>query len=254
MTTPRVTALYEKIGPSYAAQRVADPRLADVLHDALGDARRVLDVGAGTGSYEPAGTAVVALDASTAMLGERPSGAAPAVAGRAERLPFADGAFDAVMAVLTVHHWEDRVAGYRELRRVAPRRVVLTYEPAVHNRQWVVAHYVPEIAALDERRAGFSVDEVAAGIGARTRVIEVPVPWDCTDGFIMAFWRRPEAFLDPAVRAATSGFTAVDARAVDRGMAQLRADLASGAWEARHGHLRARSEFDAGLRLLIAED
>lgn len=252
MTGPRPSPVYDSIGRGYAARRVADARIRAALVAALGDARRVLDVGAGAGSYEPVDRAVVALDASTTMLGQRRAGAAPAVAGTAEALPFADGAFDAVMAVLTVHHWEDRRAGYAELRRMAGRRVVLTYEPAVHNRLWVVADYVPEIAALDARRPGFCVDEVAAGIGA-DRVVEVPVPWDCTDGFIMAFWRRPEAYLDPAMRAATSGFSSIDQRAVDAAMARLRADLDSGAWDARYGALRERDELDAGLRLVVAD-
>lgn len=244
--------VYDTIGPGYAKRRVADPRIRAAVLEALGDARRVLDVGAGAGSYEPQDRQVVALDASATMLAQRPAGSAPAVAGDAERLPFAGGAFDAAMAVLTVHHWSDRRAGYAELRRVAPRRVVLTYEPSVHNRLWVVVDYVPEIAALDERRPGFCVDEVAEGIGA-DRVIAVPVPWDCTDGFIMAFWRRPEAYLDPLARAATSGFPSVDQRAVGRAMARLREDLASGAWDERYGALRALAELDAGLRLVIAD-
>jgi SAM-dependent methyltransferase len=249
-TTPR--ADYDTIGRGYASRRVADPRISDVVSAALGDARRILDVGAGAGSYEPADRRLVALDASPTMLAQRRVDAAPAVVGMAERLPFADRAFDAVMAVLTVHHWTDRQAGYGELRRVAPRRVVLTYEPAIHNAMWVVADYVPEIATLDEQRPGFCVDEVAEGIRA-TRVETVPVPGDCTDGFIMAFWRRPEAFLDPTVRAATSGFPAVDQRVVARAMARLRADLESGVWEERYGALRATDEFDAGLRLVVAD-
>ena len=246
-------ARYDVIGRGYAARRRADPRIASAVVAALGDARLILDVGAGAGSYEPADRSVVGLDPSPTMLAQRPANAGPAVVGTAERLPFATGAFDAVLAVLTVHHWPDRAAGYAELRRVARRRVVLTYEPAVHDRLWVVSDYVPEIAALDDARPGFCAEEVAEGVGA-SRIETVPVPWDCTDGFIMAFWRRPEAYLDPAMRAATSGFAALEPAVVDRAMTQLRADIDSGAWEARHGHLREVAELDAGLRLVVAED
>lgn len=249
---PASRAVYDTIGHGYAARRVADPRIRAAVLDALGDAPRILDVGAGAGSYEPDDRAVVAVDLSAVMVAQRPAGSGPAVVGDATRLPFADRSFDAVMGVLTVHHWADRQAGYDELRRVAPRRVVLTYEPAVHNQLWVVADYVPEIAALDEARPGFCVAEVAAGIGA-TRVLTVPIPADCTDGFILAFWRRPEAYLDPAMREATSGFPLVDQQIVARAMARLRADLDSGAWDERYGWLRSLDSFDAGLRLVVAD-
>lgn len=252
MTTTR-RAVYDTIGRGYSIRRVADPRIRAAVLAELGDAHRILDVGAGAGSYEPDDREVVAVDLSAVMLAQRTGGAGRAVVGDAARLPFADRSFDAVMGELTVHHWVDRRAGYGELRRLAPRRVVLTYEPAVHNQMWLVADYVPEIAALDEARPGFCADEVAAGIGA-TRVTTVPVPADCTDGFIMAFWRRPEAFLDPTTRQATSGLSLVDRRVVGRAMARLRADLDSGAWEERYGALRSLDSFDAGLRLVVADD
>ncbi|MHB8328386.1 MAG: class I SAM-dependent methyltransferase [Acidimicrobiales bacterium] len=241
---------YDAIGIGYADRRREDPRIRARILGALGDAARVLDVGSGAGSYEPGDRAVVAVDPSATMIAQRVAGAGPALRARAGALPFGDRSFDAVMAVLTVHHWPDRQAGYSELRRVASRRVVLTYEPAVHNQLWIVAEYVPEIAALDDRRPGFCVDEVAEGIGA-TEVVTVPVPWDCTDGFIMAYWRQPEAYLDNRMRQATSGFSVISQTAVQRGMRKLRADLASGSWEERHGHLRRLDEFDAGLRLVI---
>lgn len=211
----------------------------------------MLNVGAGTGSYEPSGPAVVAVDPSAPMLSRRPSGAGPAVRAVAESLPFPDRSFDAVMAILTVHHWDDRGAGYAELRRVAPRRVVVTYEPAVHNRLWMVADYVPEVARLDDLRPDFCAAEVARGIGA-SEVRSVPVPWDCTDGFLMAYWRRPEALLDPAVRRATSGLSLADPAAVTEAMERLRADLGSGRWDRRYGHLRRLETLDVGLRLVIA--
>lgn len=246
-------ATYDTIGRGYARRRVADPRIAATVAEALGDARRVLNVGAGAGSYEPASGVVVGLDPSLVMLGQREVSRGPSVVGTAERLPFASGSFDAVLTVLSVHHWSDRRAGYAEMRRVAPRRVVLTYEPAVHGQFWLTADYVPEIAALDDLRPGFGVAEVAEGIGAN-RVMVVPIPWDCTDGFLMANWRRPEAYLDPGVRAATSGFSLLDQDTVARAMHRLRDDLESGAWEERYGALGALEELDVGLRLVMADD
>jgi SAM-dependent methyltransferase len=244
------SSTYDAIGVGYADKRHPDPRIASRIVEALGAAKNVLNVGAGTGSYEPLDRIVVAVDPSMEMMGQRSPDVGPPVRAVAERLPFRNDAFDAVMAMLTVHHWVDRRTGYAELCRVAPLRVVLTYEPEVHNRQWIVEDYVPEIAQLDHRRPGFSAAEVADGIGA-TEVVTVPVPWDCTDGFVMAYWRRPEAFLDPRVRQATSGFSLIDQAAVKRGLCRLEADLASGAWAARYGHLRDLDELDTGLRLVV---
>lgn len=246
-----MSALYDALGVGYSRHRAADPRLAEAITRALGDAQFILDVGAGAGSYEPPGRRIVALDASAMMLRQR-HGPGPAVAGDAQRLPFADESFDAVMAVLTIHHWDDRAAGYGELRRVAPRQVVVAYEPAVHNELWIVDEYVPEIAELDGRRPGYGVDEIAGAIGA-TSVEPLLIPHDCTDGFIMAYWRRPEAFLDPEVRRCTSGFSVLDPAVVARAMGRLRADLDTGAWMARHADLLELDEFDAGLRLIVAD-
>ena len=248
-----IRTTYDQIGSGYALRRQPDPRIAGQILAALGDARTVLNVGAGTGSYEPDDRAVIAIDPAVTMLIQRPSGAGPALLGTAEALPSSDGSFDAVMAVLTVHHWADRQAGYAELCRVASRRVVLTYEPAIHNQLWIVSDYVPAIATLDEGRPGFCVAEVAKGIGA-TDIVNVPVPRDCTDGFIMAYWGRPEAYLDPRVRRSTSGFSVIGQESVRQGVQRLRADLVSGVWDERYGDLRQMDEFDAGLRLVIADN
>lgn len=247
-----VHAAYDDMGRGYAQLRRSDPRIRRPVAEALGDALRVLDVGAGTGSYEPTDRQVVAIDPSATMVAQRVD-AHPAVLGEAEHLPFGARSFDAAMAVLTVHHWHDRAAGYRELNRVAARRVVLTYEPAVHNTMWIVDSYVPEIAALDDRRPGFCVEEVADGIGAES-IVPVEVPWDCQDGFLMAYWRRPEAFLDPQVRACTSGFASLAPELVERAVRRLHDDLRSGLWDDRFGHLRQRDSLDCGLRLVIGSD
>lgn len=242
---------YDVIGRGYAAHRRPDPRIAALVHEALGGAGTVVNVGAGAGSYEPADRVVVAVEPSTVMLRQRPPSAAPAVQAMAEALPFPGDAFDAALVVLSVHHWNDRAAGYGELRRVARRRVVLTFDQHVHRRFWLIAEYTPEVAAMDDAR-GMTVAETAEAIGA-TRIVTVPLPHDCTDGVLPAHWRRPEAYLDPAVRAATSGLARLDAATTERMTTRLAADLASGQWHRRHADLLAAEAYDAGFRLLTTD-
>jgi len=241
---------YDALGHGYAVRRRADPRIAARVHAALGSARTVVNVGAGAGSYEPADRWVLAVEPSATMRAQRPPEAAPALAGRAEDLPFDDGAFDAAMATITVHHWDDHVAGLRELRRVA-RGPVVVMTFAIHS-PWVAwfGDYLPEGAAL-EGGAFPDPDEILRVLGGG-RVEAVPVPLDCTDGFIPSFYGRPEAFLDPAVRAAQSVWARLPAGAEEQFLARLSADLASGAWDATWGHLRTQPELDGGLRLITS--
>ena len=247
-----VTAVYDTIGRGYAGQRRADPRLAAAIRSALGNARSVVNVGAGGGSYEPSDLSVLAVEPSREMIRQRPIGAAPAVQAVAERLPLADGSVDAALAVLTVHHWDDRAAGLAELARVARRRVViLTWDPARGDSFWLTAEYLPEIVAFDAGRFP-SLGELERALGpldARA----LPVPHDCVDGFLGAYWRRPEAYLDPDVRRAMSGFIQLSPGPADAGLARLAEDLGSGRWESRFGHLRARDEADLGYRLIVSE-
>jgi SAM-dependent methyltransferase len=242
---------YEHIGGGYAVQRRPDPRIARQVRAALGDARTVLNVGAGAGSYEPDDLVVVAVEPSLVMLSQRSSFAAPALRAVAEHLPVRSGAFDAVLAVMTVHHWTDAAAGLAELCRVAPRRVVLTFDTAAHNAQWFIREYVPAVMSREQQRAP-SVDDIADAIGA-TRVEVVPVAHDCVDGFMVAYWRRPHAYLDPEVRRAHSGVAQLDPQLVERGVEQLRADLESGRWYETHADLLDLTELDVGIRLVIAD-
>ncbi len=243
-----MTPAYDTIGIDYARLRQPDPRIAARIEAALGDARTVLNVGAGTGSYEPADRAVTALEPSAEMIRQRPAGAAPAVQGTAEALPFPDQCFDAAMAVLTVHHWTDQRLGLAELRRVTRGPIViLTYDPAFRGF-WLADDYFPALTALDE--AKMPPLAIYGGILGKVRVEAMPIPHDCSDGFLCAYWRRPAAYLDPQVRAAMSSFHLIGD--VSGPIAQLEADLASGAWHARHGHLLAREELDLGYRLVVA--
>jgi SAM-dependent methyltransferase len=246
-----VEQAYDTIGRSYSFQRRPDPRIAAQILRALGDARSVCNIGAGTGSYEPDDRVVVAVEPSEVMLAQRAPGAAAAVRGVAEALPFSDDEFDATLAVLTVHHWSDVAAGLAELCRVAPRRVVLGFDEPQSADFWLVADYFPEAAAVESVRAP-QVEQIVDGIGA-SRVEVVPVPHDCVDGFAGAFWRRPEAYLDPQVRTGISSFSILPADVVARAVAELRADLESGAWHERHADLVVLDEIDLGYRLVVAD-
>ncbi|MEU4689373.1 MerR family transcriptional regulator [Actinoplanes sp. NPDC023714] len=257
MTTPEEQLtifgphLYDEIGCAYPATRRTEPRIAARVREALGDARTVLNVGAGTGSYEPADREVTAVEPSAVMRALRRPGAAPCVAAGAESLPFEDGSFDAAMAFSTLHHWRDPVAGLREMRRVARRVVVFTHDASDagwRHRFWLSRDYLPETAALVAGRP--SVDRLAAAIGARLE--PVLIPWDCADGFFEAYWRRPEAYLDEHVRRAVSVWTRVGPEPERRAVARLREDLASGRWAKRNRELAGLDAAELGLRLLVA--
>lgn len=243
--------LYDAIGSAYPATRRTEPRIAARVWDALGDARTVLNVGAGTGSYEPPDRDVTAVEPSAVMRAQRPTGAAPCVAAHAESLPFEDGSFDAAMAFSTVHHWRDPIAGLREMRRVARRVVVVTYDasaPAWRERFWLIRDYLPEFAGL---LVGWpSLADLTRAIGGRAE--PVLIPWDCADGFFEAYWRRPEAYLDEPVRRAVSVWTRVGPEAELRAVTRLRDDLSSGRWAERNRDLVALDAAELGLRLLVA--
>jgi SAM-dependent methyltransferase len=244
-------AIYDTIGATYTTTRRPDPRIAAQIHAALGDAQTVINVGAGTGSYEPPQT-VLAVEPSAVMIAQRPLGTAPAIQAAAESIPLGDDAADAVMALLTVHHWTDLEAGVAEMRRIARRRiVVLSWDQSVTRETWLLSEYLPEAAALDDARA-IPVDRLAALLGA-TRIEPVPIPHDCTDGFAVAYWRRPEAYLDPVVRAGISMLAQTGEEAIAPGLARLADDLSNGRWHDRHADLLTLDETDVGYRLLVAE-
>ncbi len=225
--------------------RRPDPRIAGAIVSALGDARSVINVGAGAGSYEPRDRSVLAVEPSNLMISQRPPGAAPCVLGSAEALPAATGAFDAAMAVLTIHHWRDWRLGLREMRRVARSRIVLLTFDAEASDFWLTRDYLPAIAALD-RETMPPLNLLAEELGPY-EAAPVLVPRDCSDGFLGAYWRRPQAYLDPIVRRSISVFAKVDAEA---GLNQLAEDLATGAWRERNADLLARDALDVGYRLL----
>jgi SAM-dependent methyltransferase len=241
---------YDAIGRTYTATRRTEPRVADRIYAQLGDARRVLNVGAGTGSYEPPDREVVAVEPSRTMLAQRAPDAAPAVQAAAEALPFADDTFDAAMAIFTVHHWTDADRGLRELARVARRHVFVTFD-GMAEQFWLVADYFPIIATFESDDGPHTPAHIATILDVE-RVDVLPVPADCVDGFFACYWNRPEAYLDPLVQAGISGLARLDEATRTLGIEKLRDDLASGAWDERHGHLRTLDEIDVGYRLVTA--
>ena len=242
--------LYDTIGATYTVTRRTEPRIAARIWASLGEARTILNVGAGTGSYEPPDSHVLAVEPSALMRSQRPPGAAPCLAGSAESLPFDDQSFDGAMAVCTVHHWQDPIAGLREMRRVARRVVVFLFDTSDPGRFWLTRDYLPEVAASRSCRALSSLPELAAAIGGRLE--PVPIPWDCADGFFEAYWRRPEAYLDESVRRGISIWDAVGPDAEQRAVRSLRDDLASGRWAERNRDLVHLEAAELGARLLIA--
>jgi SAM-dependent methyltransferase len=244
---------YDRIGHGYASTRREEPRIAARIQSALGDARTVVNVGAGAGSYEPRERQVIAIEPSDVMAAQRPRELAPAIRASAHDLPLRDASVDAALSVLSLHHWDDqREQGVRELRRVARGPVVLvTCDPHVSCSWWLMSDYLPEVAALDGRTFP-SMSRLAGWLGGTTSVEVIPIPRDCTDWMLLSFWAHPERVLDPIARNATSGFARLEPAIVERCVESMSRDLASGLWHERHGHLRALDEFDAGLRLVVS--
>jgi SAM-dependent methyltransferase len=239
---------YDTIGLGYARTRKPDPTISAMVMRALGPAPSVVSVGAGSGSYEPLDRWVVAVEPSSVMIAQRPAASAPAVQAVGQSLPFSSASFDAALAILTVHHWPDLDAGLSEMRRVARRQIVLTFDPVLHCRHWLI-DYVPEIEAIF--RAAPTVEVVADRLHA-VYILPVPVAHDTPDGMTIAYWRRPEAYLDGRRRAGSSALQQVDEAALRRGLRQLELDLKSGAWVARYGYLLAEETMDYGLRLIVS--
>jgi SAM-dependent methyltransferase len=242
--------LYDTIGATYTATRRTEPRIAERVWDALGDAQTVLNIGAGTGSYEPADRDVTAVEPSAIMRSQRRPDAAPCLAGSAEHLPFADQSFDAAMAFSTIHHWPDPIAGLHEMRRVARRVVVFAFDTSHADEFWLTRDYLPEVTDLRACRVLTSLPKLGDSIGALLE--PVPIPWDCVDGFYEAYWRRPEAYLDERVRRGISLFAAVGPDAEERAVHDLRGDLSSGQWAERNHGLVNLDAAELGARLLIA--
>lgn len=244
-------ALYDQIGRTYTSTRQPDPRIAATILRALGNANTVVNVGAGAGAYEPTDRSIVAVEISSHMIRQRAAGTARVIQASAEALPFRDDTFDAALALLTLHHWADWRRGLDEIRRVAHRLVAFTFEPGEVGNFWLTEAYFPEIVELDRGRCP-PIADLVRHLG-NCRVDRIAIPHDCVDGFLAAYWRRPEAYLDPNVRAGISAIALLDDDVVTRGIARLKDDLESGAWEERFGHIRQLEALDVCYRLLVTD-
>ena len=239
---------YDRLGIGYQNVRRPDPRLGRLIEEALGDAKTILNVGAGTGSYEPADRRVVAIEPSAVMLAQHAG--SRRIRGEAESLPFPDVSFDAAMAILTVHHWRDLLRGLSEVKRVARRQVIFTWDPDHERRLWIATEYVPAIFEMEAARFA-TVARIVEALDAHT-VHRFEIPYDFTDGFQAAFWRKPEAYLEPRIRAGSSTFASLPSELVEPGIARLRRDLESGKWAREHSDLLEMDSVDYGYRVVVA--
>ena len=249
-TVDTLLPLYDTIGVGYSIGRREDPRIADLILRGIGDSRTVVNVGAGAGSYEPSNASVVSVEPSLAMIRQRQKPTLRIVRARAESLPFADDAFDCSLAVLTIHHWSPVREGLAELRRVAHKTVILSWDQEVWERFWLF-DYCPTLRRQDSQCA-VAISTVAGALGP-CKIIPVPIAYDCLDGFQGAFWRRPAAYLDPEVRRSMSGFALAPRHSYEDGLARLAADLADGRWHREHSALMERETLDLGYRLIVAD-
>lgn len=243
---------YDKLGQKYSGHRQTDPRIAQYVHTALADAKTVLNVGAGAGSYEPTDKYVVAVEPSVVMRSQRMrNGRVPAINAKADHLPFDDNAFDASMAMVTVHHWPDMDKGLKELRRVTRNQVlVMTFDPDELDNFWN-AHYFPELIAVEKARYP-TIDFIKNSLGGNCEVIPIPIPLDCVDGFQEAFYGRPEAFLEKEVRLSQSAWGFLPGGVEERLVQSLKDDLESGEWDRKYGHFRTQPDFTCALRLVVS--
>ncbi|WP_437905590.1 class I SAM-dependent methyltransferase [Sorangium sp. So ce327] len=246
-----MSALYDRIGTGYSATRRTEPRIEALIRDALGDARSVINVGAGAGAYEPTDREVLAIEPSATMIAQRRPGAAPALQARAEGLPLPDQSFDAALAVNTLHHWTDLRAGLRELCRVARKRIVIFMrDPPSGEPFWLTEDYLP---SLDPSRKNAAIIDAIRGELPSVESLPFQLPRDCADGLFAAYWARPEMYLDAEIRRNISNFALAEEGELAKGLARLSADLASGEWDRKYGELRRLESLDLGHRVLVAE-
>ena len=235
-------SLYDTIGKGYSLGRRTDPRVAASIHIHLEGAASIVNIGAGAGSYEPEAVQLTAVEPSIEMIRQRPEGAHPVRQASAESLPFEDNAFTHAMTVLSIHHWRDQVAAFDEIKRVITRRfVAVTWNPDAE-RFWLTEDYFPEIHDMDQ--AIFPTMEALGGVFEGIRFYPLPVPANCIDGFLGAYWSRPRAYLDPTVRQTMSSFSKI--HDVERRIQRLRDDLDSGRWDSKYGDLQDRESLDLG--------
>ena len=241
---------YDSKNHNYSDIRKADPRIGAYVRKSLNDSNTILNVGAGTGSYEPDDKFVIAVEPSSVMRAKRLTlGKNPAVNAKADDLPFDDRSFDAVMAILTIHHWPDLRSGLLEVKRVAKKKIaILTYDPEMLDIFWN-ARYFPRLIEIERSRYP-KLEQISAYLGEEITITNIKIPLNCTDGFQEAFYGRPEAFLREEVRNAQSAWGFLDKGLEIEYVKRLSDDLASGEWDRLYGYHRTLPEFEGAFRLL----
>jgi SAM-dependent methyltransferase len=241
-------AIYDEIGINYSVTRCTDPEIAKQLYSELDAAIRIVNIGAGTGSYEPENMQLVAVEPSAEMISQRKTGSYPVEKAFAEKLPFENSSFSHAMTVLSMHHWENRPLAFSEINRVATEKfVAITWDPE-SEPFWLTRDYFPEIYEMDKRifpgleELNDHFDEV--------QVNPLKIPGDCKDGLFAAFWKRPEAYLSSRVRQSTSPFSKV--KNLSEGLHRLEEDLASGLWAKNNHAILDSSSLDVGYRVISA--
>ena len=252
MKIPNPAFNYDTHGQKYSGQRKTDPRIAAYVHKALADSETVINIGAGSGSYEPEDKYVIAVEPSIIMRTQRiANGKIPAINAKADSLPFDDRSFDAALAMVTVHHWPDIEKGISEIRRVTKKRfVIMTFDPDALDDFWNV-NYFPQLIEIERARYP-SITRLQKALSAKTEVIKIPIPLDCVDGFQETYYGRPEAFLEKEVRMAQSAWGFLPADLEKKYLQNLSNDLQSGAWDKKFGHFRTQPNFTGALRLIVA--
>jgi SAM-dependent methyltransferase len=239
---------YDQLAEQYRNHRKPDSRIAGRIKSHIKGAKRVLNVGSGIGSYEPENCYIVALEPSREMNTRRKNSKAALIQGVAENLPFSDNTFDISMAILTIHHWSDIESGLKEMARVSRKRVILFTWIGYGNDFWL-ENYIPEIRGVDHKL--FPSLEELERILRNISVETIEIPYDCSDGFMCAYWRRPEAYLDQNVRRAISTFSRISN--IQENLDRLQDDIYSGAWSQKHSHLLEKESLDLGYRLVVCE-
>jgi SAM-dependent methyltransferase len=257
-----MSAIYDQIGTGYNATRRADPRIVDSIVALLDLPRgsRILDVGAGTGSYSRAlaerGYEMTALEPSAVMRDQATMDEGMSwITGAAESLPFDDGSFDGAILILCIHHFSDLATAASEVRRAVSTGpiVIFTYDPEAVETPWLF-DYFPVFR--DQIRASFPSLETIRGhfAGSVVHTTPFPLPHDLADGFAGAAWRYPERYLEQEFRDGTSAFRQLDPSLCKQGLDALERDLNSGAWDARHGAVRSLHEYDHGYTFITIRD
>lgn len=255
--------LFDTIGETYTDTRQSDERIVALLVEYLGldHGATVADIGAGTGNYSvalaKAGFRVFAVEPSSVML--RHARSHPLVEWRegcAENVPLPDASVDGVVSTLAVCHFSDVEKAISEMARITDTGpvVIFTFDRSFGRDTWMYEYFPFFWDTFDQYPYPDKLARILAiATGKETDIVPFPLPPDLRDHFAAAAWQNPERYLEDRYRENISSFQKADSGAVGQGIARLAEDLASGAWEKRHGAVLDQTELDAGYRLVYTK-